>query len=120
MAASYKIKMDSTQKILLKRALNKDGTIQKKFTQRCAKEMNPFIPFRSGQLKDRDIQIGASSITYTAQYAAKQYHTNAGMGVNGTSNGGIRGKYWDKRMWLIRGNEIVKDIAKNVGGRARW
>ncbi len=30
-----------------------------------------------------------------------------------------RGKQWDKRMWADRGKEVVKTIAKSVGGRPK-
>lgn len=118
MTTTIKIIMNSNQKILLARYLNKDGRAQNMFTQECAKEMNPYIPYLSGQLKDQDIQIGASSITYLAPYARKQYYNNKGNGINGTSSGGIRGMRWAPRMWITRGDMIVAKIASLVGGKA--
>lgn len=38
-----RIQMDSTQKILAKRNLQKNGQAQVKFTKLCAKEMNNFV-----------------------------------------------------------------------------
>lgn len=38
-----RIRMDDTGKILLKRALNKDGKAQEFFTKECAKWMNNYV-----------------------------------------------------------------------------
>lgn len=119
MATTIKMQMDPTQKILLKRYLNKDGRAQSMFTQECAKEMNPYIPYLSGQLKDQDVQIGVSSITYSAPYAKRQFFSNQGNGIGGTSQGGIRGMRWDTRMWVSKGDKIVTTIASLVGGKAK-
>ena len=119
MATTVKIKMDPTQKILLKRCLNNNGEAQVKFTKEVAKNCNNYAPFLHGKLKDMMIELQADKIIYHAPYAAKQYYTNKGMGKQGTSIGGLRGKYWDKRMWSDRGGSIVKTIAEFVGGRAK-
>ncbi|MEG0133553.1 MAG: minor capsid protein [Clostridium sp.] len=119
MSTTVKIDIDSSQKILLKRYLNKNGEAQLAFTRECFKAMNPYAPFDTGRMKDWMIQVNADNITYSAPYAAKQYYTNAGMGKQGISHGGLRGKVWDKRMWSDKGNEIVKSIADFVGGKAK-
>lgn len=119
MAARVRIKMDDTGRILLKRALNKDGKAQEKFTKECAKWMNNYAPYKTGRLKDMMVEIKTSKVIYNAPYAKKQYYTNKGAGKQGTSIGGLRGKFWDRRMWQDKGNEIVKSIAQFVGGRAK-
>lgn len=117
--ANVKIKMDDTGKILLKRYLNKDGKAQEKFTKDIAKYSDNYIPFKTGRLKNMMIEIQVSKIIYSAPYAKKAYYTNKGLGKQGNSAGGIRGKFWDKRMWNDRGNDVVKSIAQFVGGRAK-
>lgn len=116
---SVKIKMDGTGRILLKRALNKDGQAQERFTKEVAKQCDNYVPFQTGRLKNMMIEIKVSSIKYNAPYAKRHYYTNKGNGKQGLSKGGLRGKYWDKRMWSDKGNNIVKSIAQFVGGRAR-
>ena len=113
-----KIELSTEQEILLKRNLNKDGKAQQMFTKECAKAMNPYIPFKTGTLKDLDVVVGTDNVTYYAPYARKQYFTNAGLGIEGNSLGGLRGKQWDKRMWSNHGNGIVKTIADFVGGKS--
>ena len=115
--STVKIKMDSTQKILLKRYLNQNGDAQVKFTKECAKAMNNYVPFKTGRLKDMMITLESNRIIYSAPYAAKNYYTNKGNGKQGTKLGGLRGKYWDKRMWTDKGDSIVQTIANFVGGR---
>lgn len=119
MATNVRIKMDDTGRILLKRYLNKDGQAQERFTKVCAKWMNNYVPYDHGGLKDIRVEIEKDKVIYDSDYAKKQYYTNRGNGKEGTSIGGLRGKFWDKRMWNDRGNEIVKSIAQFVGGRAK-
>lgn len=117
--AKVKIEMDSTQKILLKRHLNQNGQAQIKFTKECAKQMNNYIPLDTGRLKDMAVEMTETSVIYNAPYAAKQYYTNSGNGKQGDSQGGLRGKLWDRRMWTDKGDGIVKTIAAFVGGRSK-
>ena len=115
---SVKIKLDPTQKILLKRGLNKNGRGQVFFTKECAKEFNNYVPFKTGRLKDMDIELKTDKIIYKAPYAKKQYYGNAGNGIDGTNKGGLRGKRWDKRCWINKGSEIVERTARFCGVRS--
>ncbi len=119
MATNVKVDIDDTQKILLKRYLNKNGKAQVQFTKECAKAMNNYTPFKTGRLKDMMITLESDRVIYNAPYAAKQYYTNKGMGKQGTSQGGLRGKMWDRRMWIDKGDNIVKTIAEFCGGNAK-
>lgn len=119
MATTVRIEMDKTEKILLKRYLNKNGKAQVRFTKECYKIMNPYTPFLTGRLKDMMVQVNPTNIEYNAPYAAEQFYKNAGNGKQGTSFGGLRGKRWDKRAWADKGNSVVKKIADFVGGRAK-
>lgn len=114
-----KVNIDHSDKILLKRGLNKNGKGQVFFTKQCAKAFNNYVPFMTGRLKDMMVTLETSKITYYAPYAKKQYYTNKGNGKKGTKNGGIRGPYWDKRCWTVKGKEIVKKVAEYCGVRAK-
>lgn len=116
MSTTVRLDLDPTQRILLKRYINENGRAQLKFTKECEKQMNPYVPFLSGNLKDDTVTVESKRIIYKAPYAEKQYHTNQGMGFQGSSMGGLRGSYWDKRMWIAKGQEIVRTIADFVGG----
>lgn len=112
--ANVKINLDPTQKMLLKRKLNSNGAAQIKFTKECAKTFNNYVPFNTGRLKDMSVELQTSKIIYNAPYAAKQYYTNAG-----GNKGPLRGKLWDKRAWIDKGDNIVKSIAEFCGGRSK-
>lgn len=114
MATNVRVEMDDTQKILLKRYLNKNGGAQIKFTKEVAKNCNNYTPFKTGRLKDMMVTLSTDKITYNAPYAAKQYYLN-----KGGNNGVLRGKMWDKRMFIDKGDMIVKSISKFCGGRSR-
>lgn len=114
MSTRVKIQMNDTQKILLKRALNKNGKAQIRFTKECAKEMNNYVPFLTGRLKDMSVELKTDKIIYNAPYAAMQYYTN-----KGGNRGALRGKYWDRRAFIDHGDRIIKTIADFVGGRSK-
>ncbi|AUN03410.1 capsid protein [Clostridium botulinum] len=114
MATTVRIQIDKTEKILLKRYLNKNGQAQVKFTKEVAKNCNNYVPFLTGRLKDMSVELKTDKIIYNAPYAAKQYYTN-----KGGNRGALRGKYWDKRMWSDKGDKIVQTIADFAGGRTR-
>ena len=117
MGTTVKIEMQPTQKILLKRALNKNGKAQQYFTKEVAKHCEPYIPFKTGRLKDMSVTIGTDYVKYSTPYARKQYYTNSGKGIKNRS--GLRGKLWDKKMWNNKGPTIIKSIAGLVGGRIK-
>ncbi|WP_251861046.1 minor capsid protein [Clostridium sp. Marseille-Q2269] len=114
MSTTVRVQIDKTQKILLKRYLNKNGQAQVKFTKEVAKECNNYVPFLTGRLKDMSVELKTDKIIYNAPYAAKQYYSN-----KGGNRGALRGKYWDKRMWSDKGDIIIKTIAEFVGGRSK-
>lgn len=101
--------MDPTDKILLKRQLNKNGGAQKFFTHEVRRMCDPYVPKLSGVLKDSAVE-NVDSIEYIQPYARRQYYEHKG--------NGLRGKQWDKRMMADRGKEIVRAVAKYCGGKA--
>ena len=114
MATTVRVQIDKTQKILLKRYLNKNGQAQVKFTKEVAKECNNYVPFLTGRLKDMSVELKTDKIIYNAPYAAKQYYTN-----KGGNRGALRGKYWDRRAFIDHGDRIIQIIADFVGGRSK-
>ena len=114
---SVKIRLDSTNKILAKRKLQKGGEAQIHFTKQCAKWMNNYVPFLTGRMKDLSVTIGVDHVKYSTPYARKQYYTNSGKGIKNRS--GLRGKLFDKRMWNYKHGTIIKSVADFVGGRGK-
>ncbi|WP_346935311.1 minor capsid protein [Clostridium sp.] len=119
MATNVRVDIDDSQKILLKRYLNKNGRAQVEFTKQVAKHSNNYVPFKTGRLKDMMVTLESDKIIYSAPYAKKQYYTNKGEGREGNSVGGLRGKQWTRRAWIDHGDKIVQSIAEFVGGKAK-
>ena len=119
MATKVRLQLDPTQKILLKRAINENGKAQQYFTKQVAKYMNNYVPYDTGNLKDITCTVKTKQIIFNAPYSRKVYYTNKGNGKQGTSHGGLRGSYFDRRMWNQRGDEIVKSVAQYCGVRAK-
>lgn len=109
MAARIKLEMDSADRILLKRKLNKNGEGQRFFTHQVRAFSDPYVPFLNGPLKNTAQEL-VTRIEYVQPYARRQFYENRG--------NGLRGKEWTPRMWADRGKEIVEATAKFCGGRA--
>ena len=119
MPLNITFKMDGIEKILAKRNLEERGKAQGFLTNEVARMANPYVPFKTGALKDTQVEISNGKIEYKAPYARKQYYNNSGNGKQGTNKGGMRGKQWIERMWVDKGPEIVKSVASFVGGKAK-
>lgn len=112
------LKMDPTDKILLKRSLNKNGNGQKFLTHEIRRLSDPYVPFDKGPLKNTAVEA-VNRIIYVQPYARKQWYEHKGTRtrrIKGSSTG-KRGKQWCIRMWADRGKEIVWSVAKYCGGR---
>lgn len=102
------LKMDPTQKILLKRSLNKNGNGQKFLTSEIRRMSDPYVPLLHGPLKNTAV-VQTGRIIYIQPYAAVNWYKNKGKGK--------RGKQWVLRMWADRGDDIIKSVAAYCGGR---
>jgi hypothetical protein len=112
------LEMDPTDKILAKRKMGKDKSAQRFFTSTVRRHSDKYVPMLSGVLKNT-AKEGDNYILYDTPYAAENYYHNRGRGLQGTSNGGLRGKEWDKRMMASEGKTVVKELADYVGGKTK-
>ena len=108
--ARIRMQIDPADKILLKRSLNKNGEGQRFFTHEVRRLSDPYVPKRSGKLKDTAVET-KTSITYNTPYARRQYYEHKG--------DGLRGSHWTERMWADRGKEIVRSVAAFCGGKTK-
>lgn len=88
---------------------------QKVVDSEVIRRTDPYVPFRTGQLKHSGISgtvIGSGEIRYTAPYAKRQYYENAGRGIEGLhASGGItgkRGRLFFERMKADQKQDILK------------
>lgn len=115
-------KIKSTEQLLRERGLNKGGKVQKFIDSEVIRCMDPFTPFRNGDLKKSAILgtvIGSGLIKYAAPYARRNYYENAGRGAEGTQNGGRRGRKWFERMKPVYLATILDGAAKIAGAIRR-
>lgn len=109
MATKVSINLDPTEKILLKRNLNKNGAAQRFFTSEVRRTSDAYVPMDTAVLKNTAVE-DVNKITYVQPYAGKQYYENKGQG--------LRGKLWTQRAWADHGKEITESVAKFCGGRS--
>lgn len=107
MSIHVQIKMNSAQKILLQRSLDKNGKAQKFLTHEIRRMSDPYVPMQSGTLKNTAIEED-NRIIYPQIYSKMQFYQNKGCG--------LRGAHWTRRAWVDHGDEIIKATAKFAGG----
>ena len=98
--------MEAVENMLAKRGLNDGGAVQRYVDEAVLRYAEPYIPVRSGQLKEsgyRATQAGSGRVIWQTPYAARMYY-----GVGYTFAGApMRGAYWFERMKADKGPEIV-------------
>lgn len=111
------MKMKPVSVIKASLGIEPNGRIQRFFTDTCARYMDKYVPLGdTGMLRD-NITLTPNSITYEQNYAHAQYvGFTTGPVVNYTTPG--TGPYWDKKMWSAEGQDVIKEVQKelNRGG----
>lgn len=123
MSFSIKIKRTNINyaKILKKRGLGSDNKARLFLASEVARLSDPYVPMREGILKNtRIIASDGRNIKYPQCYAKKQYEGVSKSGRPFRYNGApMRGREWDKRMMADRGQDVVRGLAKFVGGKPK-
>lgn len=128
--------------ILKARGLGESDMAQVLIAENVARLCDPYVPMSAGSgahMKEQyTIAPDGSTITYQGPYAHFQYVGEVMVGVqtgspyakSGEPKRGtgraleyhgapMRGKEWDKRMMADRGDELLKAVAKYVGGKVK-
>lgn len=108
MSVRVRVHLDPTDKIMLKRSLGKDGRAQQFFSSEVKRISDPYVPFMNGPLKNTAV-ARKRSVEYVQPYAKRNWNENRGKG--------IRGKMWTNRAWADKGKQVVRAVARLVGGR---
>lgn len=104
-----------TAQLLKERGLQKDGKVQKYIDSECIRHMDKYTPMQTGFLKRSVILgtfIGSGILKYIASYSRSVYYNNTGRGVEGTANGGKRGRKWFEVMKAFHLSEIIEGAKK--------
>lgn len=130
MKISVKVKADvNAVRILASRGLGPPKETEKFLASEVLRLSDPYTPMQGGTLKSGQIATeGKTTITYNAPYAHYQWH---GMVMGGSApkhytgaaltyhGGPMRGKEWTKRMMADRKGDLVRSVAKKVGGKPK-
>lgn len=101
MEIKYELKDFDKGKIVDKYGLQKNGNTRLYLANRAFIRMQKYVPFDTGALSTT-VTVRPGSVTYEQPYAHKQYVSNKGKG--------IRGKYWNRKMWSAEGNKLTKEV----------
>lgn len=119
----------NTAAILKKRGLGGDSAARRHLATTVRRLSDPYVPMHQGTLKNTaQIDADAKAIIYGQPYARYQYYgklmvgrapkrlTNIDLDHHGAP---MRGPHWDKRMMEARGDEVIDDLARFVGGKRK-
>jgi uncharacterized protein YpiB (UPF0302 family) len=116
------MKMKPISSIKADLGINADGRIQRYFTEQCAKHMDKYVPFDSGNLAL--YRLEPRYIHYEQLYARYQYR---GMREDGThiineanrnrSKHPLATSYWDKKMVTAEMPEVIRKVQEKLNGR---
>lgn len=110
------MKMKPISTIKAELGIEPNGRVQRFFTDACAKHMDKYVPFDTGNLANYHIE-GNNFIVYNQIYAHYQYK---GISKNGEPLNYHRDKhplandYWDKRMWSAEKETVIKEVQDYV------
>lgn len=107
MSFTVKVELNSVDSIEKRLGIENNGKAQLFLANEAYRRMSKYVPFRTGKLRDT-VNIAPSTIDFLVPYARRQYYENRG--------NGIRGKFWDKKMFSAEGRELIADVQRYVGG----
>ncbi|WP_299034115.1 minor capsid protein [uncultured Anaerococcus sp.] len=105
------------EKSLRQRSLQERGAVQKFIDSEVIRRMDPYTPFRDGDLKSAPIKqtsIGSGLIVQQTPYARRWYNNWAKF--NGAPT---RGNKWFEKMKVSHKESILRGAAAICGGRAK-
>ena len=101
MKLTYTLEDFDKNRIMSKFGLDGRNNANLYMSNRAFIRMQKYVPFDTGALSTT-VTVKPTSVTYEQPYAHKQYVSNKGKG--------IRGKYWDRKMWSAEGNLLTKEV----------
>lgn len=101
MQIRYEVKDIDKNKIIKQYGIQKNGNTRMYASNRAFLRMQKYVPFDTGALS-LTATVKPGSVTYEVPYAHRQYVENKGKG--------IRGKYWDQKMWSAEGHILTQEV----------
>ena len=97
-----------------------DGSVQKFFTNTCAKHMDKYVPYKRGTLASYHIE--GYYIIYDPLYARYQYEGKRKDGTHVIKKRTLKyhpraTSHWDKKMVTAEMSDIVKEVQNYINRR---
>ena len=109
-----------TGAILRSRGLGASTSARRHLAVTVARMSDKYVPFNRGDLKKALIVGEGRAILYNRPYANYQYKGKSKSGAPLNHHGApMRGPHWDKRMMADRGDDVIDDLAKYIGGKRK-
>ena len=105
MKIKYTLEDFDGNKIIDKFGMQPNGKADLFLANTCFRRMAKYVPKDTGALMTT-VTVKPSLIIYEQPYAHRQYTTNKGKG--------LRGKYWDKKMWNNEKELVEKEVENYV------
>lgn len=105
MQIKYTLKDFDKKEIINKFNLQDGGNVNLFLANTCFRRMSKYVPKDTGALMTT-VTVKPKKIIYEVPYAHKQYVSNKGKG--------IRGKYWDKKMWNNERQIVAKEVSEYI------
>lgn len=138
---SFRVEIDPSL-ILTRRGLGRDHRARVFVAKEVARFSDPYVPMRQGRLKNTvHVASDGSRLTYPQPYAHYQYEGKVyGPNIPLANDGGfyspeapkhptgrdltyhgapMRGPHWDKRMMADRKDDLLRSVARYVGGKPK-
>ena len=121
MAYTTKLVMKPKKEILKRLNLEKQGEVQKFFTETCKRFMDPYVPYRGGDLADDAYIENGNKVVYDQKYAQYQYKGEREDGTHKINPANRTRIYhpratskWDKVMWSNHKYTILKMVEEKI------
>jgi len=118
MIKGVRFTMDSVDRIIGKRGIEKGGAVQKYIDKAVQEHCDPYVPMKTGTLKGSTVGAtvcGSGKVVYNTPYARRLYY-NPQYKFHGAPQ---RGGKWFERMKTDHRDAILRGAAKEAGGKAR-
>jgi hypothetical protein len=101
----FVLRMDKADKILLQRKIGNHAPGQLFLSQEFARICRPYVPYRSGALRD-SARVNRKSVSWNTPYARRQFYEHPSK------------SRWHIKAWMDRGKEVVAAVAKYCDAKA--
>lgn len=112
-----RMRLGNAASMLSKRGLGSKGKLQRQLDKEVLNKSKPYIPLDTGRTiasGDSSTTLGSGEIRYNTPYVRDIYYNQKGF-----TGAPQRGSLWFERMKANEKDNLLRDLAKTAGGRAK-